>query len=227
MNVTEAVQSRHSTRAFKADPVPFAIIRELLDTSARSPSGGNLQPWHVYALTGRPLAEFKSLIKTKLDAGETEKPTYDVYPPKLWEPLRSRRSVAGALRYEALNHPDKDTAPRHLLELNYAFFGAPVGLFFLFDRRVGPPQWADLGMFMQTIMLLAVERGLATCPQEVWANWPLTVPRFLGAPDNLMLFAGMAVGYEDHSASINRFRTPREPASAFANFLGFPDDTSA
>src|SRR3546814_1412090 len=59
-----------------------------------------------------------------------------------------------------------------LEEMNLRCFGAPVALFFCLDRRVGPRQWADLGMFVQTLMLAAVSRGLATCPQAVWASWP-------------------------------------------------------
>lgn len=223
MNVTDAVRVRHSSRAFKSDPVSREMVTELIEHASRSPSGGNLQPWIIHVLTGAPLAELKALIKSKLNAGETEAPEYDVYPPKLWEPLRTRRRVAGALRFEALNHPDKSQEQRILLERNYAFFGAPVGLFFLLDRRVGPPQWADMGMFMQTLMLLCVERGLATCPQEVWANWPITVPKFLGTQEHLMLFAGMSLGYEDPKDSINGFRTPREPVASFTVFRGFDE----
>ncbi len=221
MNVMDAVRQRHSARAFKPDPVPGALLKELLDLASHSPSGGNLQPWHVYALTGGPLAKFKALIKSKLDAGETETPEYDVYPPKLWEPLRTRRRVAAIMRNEAMKHPDKAQEQQHLIELNYSFFGSPVGLFFLLDRRVGPPQWVDMGLFMQTFMLLCVERGLATCAQEIWANWPITVPQFLNAPEHLMMFAGMSLGYEDTSQPVNQFRTPREPAEAFTVFRGF------
>ena len=108
-----------------------------------------------------------------------------------------------------------------MLLRNFRFFDAPVGMFFCIDRRLGPPQWSDLGMYMQTLMLLATERGLATCPQEVWAHWPATIADFLQLPPELMVFAGMALGYRDERAVLNRFRTAREPLEVFAELRGF------
>jgi nitroreductase len=222
MNVREAVAARHSVRAFKPDPVPGEIVRGLLEAAKQAPSGGNLQPWRVFALAGAPLAEFKAMIAAKLAGGETETPEYDVYPHSLWEPFRTRRRATGAQRYAALGATDKDKAALDdLAARNYRFFDAPVGLFFCLDRRLGPPQWSDMGMVMQTLMLLAVERGLDTCPQESWANWPNAVRDFLKLPDELMLFAGMSLGYRDPDAPLNAIRTAREPFEAFAEMRGF------
>ncbi|MCB2061370.1 MAG: nitroreductase [Novosphingobium sp.] len=221
MDVANAVRARHSCRAFLDRPVPEAELREILEIAARAPSGGNLQPWHVYALTGTALAELKATVSDKLESGEREKGDYVIYPPKLWEPLRRRRREAGALRYAALGVGREENGEQLLKEMNFAFFGAPVGLFFCIDRRVGPPQWSDLGMYMQTLMLLAVERGLATCPQEIWSVWPQTVARITGMPEELMLFAGMSLGYEDTASPMNSYRTPREPLESFVTFIGF------
>ena len=104
---------------------------------------------------------------------------------------------------------------------NFQFFGAPVGLFFCIDRGLGPPQWADLGMYMQSVMLLAREHGLHTCAQEAWSIWHRTVGEFLDLPPELMLFSGMALGYRDETAPINRLRTAREPLGAVAQLRGF------
>ncbi|MDB5395945.1 MAG: nitroreductase family protein [Rhodospirillales bacterium] len=222
MKVSEAVNQRMSVRAFKSDPVPGSIVREILEVARRSPSGGNLQPWRVFALAGKPLAEFKAVIATKLAAGETETPVYDVYPPSLWEPFKTRRRDTGARRYAALGVDDKDKAAlKELGERNYRFFDAPVGLFFCLDRRLGPPQWSDMGMYMQTVMLLAAERGLDTCPQESWSNWPVSVRGFLCMADDLMLFAGMSMGYRDVNHPLNKIRTAREPFETFAEMRGF------
>jgi nitroreductase len=222
MKVSEAVTRRISVRAFKPDPVPGSIVREILETARKAPSGGNLQPWRVYALTGAPLVEFKGLIAERFAAGDTEAPEYDVYPHSLWEPFKTRRRETGAERYAALGVNDKDPAAlRDLSERNYRFFDAPVGLFFCLDRRLGPPQWSDMGMYMQTVMLLAVERGLDTCPQESWSNWPNTVRGFLDLPAELMLFAGMSMGYRDPDHPLNAIRTGREPLENFTELRGF------
>jgi len=222
MNVSDALNQRISVRAFKPDPVPGDTVREILELASRAPSGGNLQPWRVFALGGEPLAEFKAQVAAKLAAGETETPEYHVYPPKLWEPFKTRRRETGAKRYAALGVDDKDpVALKELGDRNYNFFGAPVGLFFCLDRRLGPPQWSDMGMVMLSVMLLAVERGLDTCPQESWSNWPQSVGAFLDLPEELMLFAGMSMGYRDPDHPLNRIRTAREPFEVFAEMRGF------
>lgn len=223
MKVSEAVARRQSVRAFKPDPVTGTVVAELLAAAARAPSGGNLQPWRVYALGGAELAAFRQRIAARVAAGVFgETPEYAVYPPALWEPFRSRRRATGAQRYAAIGVGDKDSAgQQQLLLRNFEFFGAPVGLFFCIDRRLGPPQWSDLGMYMQTLMLLALERGLATCPQEVWANWPVSIAAHLQLPAELMVFAGMALGYADTSHPLNNFTTAREALAQFAELRGF------
>jgi nitroreductase len=222
MKVTEAVDLRMSVRAFRPDPVPGALLREILEKASRAPSGGNVQPWKVYALAGQPLVEFKNLVAKRSAAGVQEKPEYQVYPPDLWEPYRSYRFQCGEDLYRTVDIPRADR-PARLKQLarNFVFFGAPVGLFFFLERRMGPPQWADLGMYMQTLMLLAMERGLDTCAQECWATWPNTVAEFLGAPADQLLFSGMAVGYRDREHPINTLRTRRAAFDDFASMRGF------
>ena len=221
MNVSDAVERRISVRAFRPDPVPGEVVREILEAAHRAPSGGNLQPWRVHALAGEPLAQLKALAMRKLAAG-LEKPEYDVYPPDLWDPFRTRRYVCGEDLYATISIPREDR-PARLAQLarNVEFFGAPVGLFFSLDRKLGPPQWSDVGMYMQTVMLLAVERGLDTCAQEFWARLPGTVGDFIGLPEDHMLFSGMALGFRDEAAAINTLRTRRDAFEVFAQMQGF------
>jgi nitroreductase len=222
ITVSQAVEKRISTRAFRPDPVPAELLREILWRAARAPSGGNLQPWRVYALAGEPLAQFKALAIERLKAGPPEPREYHVYPPDLWEPFRSRRFQAGADLYASIGIPREDREGRLAqFARNALFFDAPVGLFFCIDRNLGPPQWSDLGMYMQTLMLLAIEQGLASCAQEYWALLPRTVAEFIGLPEDHMVFSGMALGYADEDAPINTLRTRREPIEVFAEFRGF------
>jgi nitroreductase len=207
-----------SVRAFRAETPSGEIIREILDLAKGAPSGGNLQPWRVYALAGEPLAELKALVA----ATPMETPEYDVYPPDLWEPFRTRRFQCGEDLYASIGVPREDRPARlRQLAKNLDFFGAPVGLFFCLDRKLGPPQWSDVGMYMQNLMLLAVERGLDTCAQEFWARYPRTVGGFIGLPDDHMLFSGMALGYRDETAPINGWRTRRDPFDAWCEIRGF------
>ena len=222
MTVEEAVRARTSTRAFLSDAPPAAVIRQLLEMAARAPSGGNLQPWYVYALSGLPLRALEAEVATHPEGEARE---YSVYPPNLWEPLRTRRHRCGEELYGVLGIGRDDPAARRAqLARNGCFFGAPVGLFFCLDRRVGPPQWSDLGMYMQTLMLLAVERGLGTCAQEYWSRYPQTVARALRMPDNLLLFAGMALGYPDPTHPLNSLRTARDPFETWGTMQGFDEN---
>lgn len=221
MNVSQAVAQRISVRAFRPAPVPGPLVREILEAAARAPSGGNLQPWRVHALTGAPLEALKARVREN-PFGEA--PEYDVYPPNLWEPLRTRRFQCGEDLYATIGIPREDKAARLAqLAKNGELFGAPVGLFFSLDRKVGPPQWSDVGMLMQTLMLLAVERGLDTCAQEYWARYPQTLAEVLNLAEDHMIFSGMALGYRDPDAAINTLRTRRDPFEVWGEMHGFDD----
>jgi nitroreductase len=222
LSVTEAVRRRYSCRAFRPDPVPGALLRELLETAHRSPSGGNLQPWRVHALAGEPLAEFRAVMRQRLAENPRGEGTeYDVYPRELAERYKGRRFQVGEDLYASIGVTREDKPGRlGQFARNFDFFGAPVGLFVTVHRGMGPPQWSDLGMFMQTLMLLATERGLDTCAQEAWAMWPRTVGAFIDLPPDYMLFSGMALGYaQDHP--INSWRSARDEFDAWAEMRGF------
>ncbi|WP_337189052.1 nitroreductase [Phenylobacterium sp.] len=219
MNVSDAVEHRISVRAYKPDPVPRAVVADILERAARAPSGGNLQPWRVYALTGAPLEAFKAEVAGN-PAGEPME--YAVYPPDLWDPFRTRRFENGEQLYASIGVPREDKAARlRWFARNAQFFGAPVGIFFCLDRKLGPPQWSDLGMYMQTVMLLAVERGLDTCAQEFWARYPLSVARATGLPEDHMVFSGLALGYRDPDHPINGWRSTRDPLDVWCDLKGW------
>jgi nitroreductase len=219
MNVSEAVDRRISVRAFRPDPVPAAVVRDLLERAARAASGGNLQPWRVHALAGEDLA---GLIAAADAAGADPVPGYRVYPAELWEPHRSRRFQVGEALYGAIGVPREDRDARlRQYHRNRRLFGAPVGIFVCLDRRMGPPQWADCGMYLMTLMLLAQEAGLDTCAQEYWVQYATTVERYLGVPQDQMLYSGLALGYRDESAPINQWRTTRAPFDEWGEMRGF------
>lgn len=221
MNVSDAVTARSSTRAFSDKPVGGSLLRMLLEQASRSPSGGNLQPWHVHAIAGLRLRE---LLATVQQAGPDPAPGYEIYPEGLAEPYRTRRFASGEALYATLNIAREDKiARRQQFARNGIFFGAPAGLFISVDRQMGPPQWADLGMFIQTFLLLATEACIDTCAQEYWALHARTLEGFLSIPDRQMLFCGIALGYRDASAPINGLRTTRAPLDEWCQMIGFPD----
>jgi len=223
MKVSQAIASRRCVRAFLDTPVPEAVLRRVIARAARAPSGGNLQPWRIYVLAGTPLADLKAGMRERLAADPSPDPLeYDIYPEKLWEPYRTQRFRIGEMMYAELGiareHRDARIA---WFRNNYDFFGAPAGLFCYIDRRMGPPQWSDLGMYLENVMLLLREEGLDSCPQECWSTYNRVVAETLSPPPELMLFCGMAIGYEDPAAPVNRLQTERMKPEEFATFMGF------
>ena len=217
MNVSEAVKLRISTRRFLNKPVKSSDIKRILKKSSRSPSGGNLQPWKIYVINEKSMTNFLNFQK-KWD--EPEIPAYDIYPPKLKEPYRTSRFELGEQMYEILGIPreDKDARFAQVMK-NFEFFGAPCAFFCFVDRQMGPPQWSDLGMFLQTFMLLAKEAGLDTCAQEAWSIKNDSVSSFVNADKDDLLFCGMSIGYKDSDAPINSLKSERRPIDAWAKFI--------
>ncbi len=222
MNVSEAVASRASVRGFKADPVDGAILRRVIEKAARAPSGGNLQPWHIDVVGGAALDELKAIMREKVMASPGgEGAEYDIYPKTLPSPYRDYRFAVGEALYASLGIPREDKMARLMwFARNFQFFGAPVALFCTVAKTMGPPQWSDLGMYLQTLMLLLREEGLDSCAQECWSVYPATIRGFLGTPEDRMLFCGMAIGYKDDSDPANAMRSERAPLADFATFRG-------
>ena len=221
--VSEAINSRISVRAFSNRPVDPALVRRLLDAARQSPSGGNVQPWHLTVLGGEPLAQLKAQMLARAPQGlrSPQGQGYDVYPRDLKEPYAARRGKCGEDMYATMGIERADKPARIAWVLrNYQFWDAPVGIFVSIDRSMGPPQWSDLGMYVQTFMLLAREAGLDTCPQECWTNWSTEVSGFIGLPENMLLFCGIALGYADESHPVNTLRTERAPLGEIATFVG-------
>jgi nitroreductase len=220
MKVSEAIETRKSVRAFSGDAVDIGLVKGILLRAARAPSGGNLQPWRVYVLSGAARNELVRRVKDQMKQTPMgEAPEYNIYPPELSEPYKARRHRIGEAMYAAMGIAREDRG-RRLSQFvrNWEFFGAPIGLIFTIDRQMQQGQWADLGMFMENVMLLAREHGLHTCPQEAWAVWHRIIREYLAIADNEMIFCGMAIGYADESAPINSLESERAELSEYATF---------
>ena len=224
MDVFEAVDSRISCRWFLDRPVDPEIVRDLIAHAARAASGGNLQPWRVYALTGTPLAEIKRQVAAHIAGHDPrhDDAEYPIYPQTMWEPYKSHREEHGVQLYGALGIDRGDAAARlEQYKRNFEFFNAPVALFIAIDRKLGPGQWADLGSYIHALMFLARGRGLDTCAQESWARMHRLVRPFVQMPPEQMLFCALAIGYGDHGHPANSFRSPRGEPAEFCTFIGF------
>ena len=220
MDILEAMRGRQSTRAFLDRPVARAAIEAILDVARWAPSGVNAQPWQVAVVTGGSKQHLSAALLAARVRGEAERPDYDYYPKQWDEPYKSRRRATGLALYRALQIGKDDSDARlKAWNNNYSFFGAPAGLLFFVDRALSQGSWVDMGMFIQNVMLAARAHGLETCPQASLAEYPDIVRKIVNVPDTRALICGMALGYADADAPVNRYRTEREPVESFTSWF--------
>jgi nitroreductase len=220
LDVYEAVDSRRAVRAFSDEPVSRDVLERVLAAATRAPSSGNLQPWRVYVVTGEPLAVLKRCATARALAGDPgDEREYPMYPAELVSPYLDRFSAAAAQRYTALGiERDDTTRPMKIAALNVEAFGAPVVLFCYLDRTMGPGQWGDAGMYLQTVMLLLRAEGLHSCPQVMWTMYRKTVSQVVGSDEGLLLYCGVSVGFEKEG--VLRLRTGRANLTETVSFIG-------
>lgn len=220
MSISDIIRDRKSVRGFLDKDVPKEKIKAILDIARFSPSGANSQPWQVAVVTGEKKKEVSEIILKAYRKGEGEERDYDYYPQKWKEPFKGRRIACGMQLYSTLGIGRKDRDGRIVQwEANYRGFDAPVILFFFLDSSLAIGSYMDSGMFLQSVMLAAMDQGLATCPQAALSGFAGVVKKSLGYPDDAILLCGMAMGYEDPDALINSYRTPREPVESFTRFF--------
>ncbi len=223
MDVTEAVITRRSIRQFIDKPVALATLQRVLTTAQRAPSGGNTQPWNAIIVTGDVLADITAKIKIKAQSAPMgEGGEYAIYPKGLEGRYEDQRRAVGKEMFDAVGLARDDAAGRIAqMAKNWDSFGAPVQLFTYCPKYMGPPQWSDMGMWLQTVMLLLREGGLDSCPQEIWAMYGTYMRELLGIDDDHIFFCGMAIGYRDPNHPINTFAVPRVLIEQAVDFRGF------
>ena len=216
------VLTRRTTRAFRPHPVGREIVTEILEVAARAPSTFNTQPWRVHVLCGRARQALAAEILAS-HAANTE-PPFTPFPSPPPPDCAARQAEFGRHYYASLSIDPQDTAARaRQTARNFAFFDAPVGLMFSIDARLTRHSWLDLGLFMQTLMLAAHARGLATCPQVAFLRYERLIARHLGFAAGEALACGMSLGYPDGDAGVNRVLMPRSPVAAFTSWHGFDE----
>ena len=214
------VRARKSVRAFRPDPVPKHLLTEILDTARAAPSNFNSQPWRVYLLAG----EAKQALTHALSQAYAGNgmPPFSPFPQPPPPDTKARVDEFGRRLYAAIGVDRADMAGRaRQTGRNYLFFDAPVGLIFTIDAALTKHSWLDCGLFVQTLMLAAQVRGLATCPQVSFVRFQPIIAAQLGLGPEELVTCGMSLGYADADAPVNRMDMPREPLDGFTRWLGF------
>jgi nitroreductase len=217
-----AIRSRKSVRAFKADPVPRDLLNEVIETARAAPSNFNSQPWRVYLLTGKAKQALGEAITRAYLANTT--PAFSPFPQPMPADCAARVDDFGRRYYSALGIDRSDmTARGRQTGRNYVFFDAPVGLILTTHGALTKHSWLDCGLFLQSLMLAAHVRGLATCPQVAFVRFQSVIAEQLGLAPEEAVTCGVSCGYEDERAKVNHLGMPREPIDSISCWLGFDE----
>ncbi|THF59266.1 nitroreductase [Pseudothauera rhizosphaerae] len=213
---------RRSIRAFLPREVDERVLDDILRVAARAPSGNDIQPWRVHVLRGDTLRRLVEAVCAAFDGADgngadgSHRPEYAYYPAEFFEPYLGRRRKLGWELYRLLGIARGDTERmRAQVRRNFDFFGAPVGLMFTIDRRLAQGSWLDYGMFLQTLMLAAEARGLATCAQAAWIDYHRIIEETLALPAHEQVVCGIALGHADPDAAENGLVSERAALDEF------------
>ncbi len=222
MDVKQALAARKSVRAYLDKEVKKEKIEKILAAASCAPSGVNAQPWHVAVVTGEVKEKLTAALLAAFDKHRKEGcMDYQYYPLEWKGEYKKRRVETGSQLYKVLGIERHDKEKRYKQWLaNYRAFDAPVILFFFIDAVMQTGSFIDYGMFWQSLMLAAIEEGLASCPQAALAQFPEITREILGYDKEMLVLGGMALGYEDTEAKVNQYRTRRESVESFTRFFG-------
>ena len=217
--IDQVLRSRRTVRSFAPNEISIDAVRDLLEVARHAPSTFNTQPWRVHIVVGRAKAELTAAL---MRAHETATgPPHAAIPPSAPPDLRARQRDFFDRYYATLGiDPNDSAARRHQTGRNYAFFDAPIGLIFTLDESLTHHSWLDLGLFIQTFMIAAHARGLATIAQVSFVRYEEVIRAVLGLPDRETVACGMSLGAPDHTSDLNRMDMPREPISSFVTWHG-------
>jgi nitroreductase len=221
-SVDRVLRARRSVRAYTPEPLSRSQVVDVLQAAAMAPSNSNTQPWHVHVLTGAPMRELGDVLVKAFQKGDL--PLSPHFPDPLPQALRQRQSDFAERYYGALGIERCDAEARaRQTQRNFTFFGAPVGLIFSIDSRLGRHSWLDLGLFVQNVMIAAKARGIDSCPQVSFARFHPVIAPYLQMPPEETTACGMAMGFGDRDANVNCMNMPRQRVAEFTRMIGFDD----
>ncbi|MFI5621416.1 nitroreductase [Streptomyces sp. NPDC051567] len=211
------IRGRHATRAFRPEAVPEDTMRAIFSLAGAAPSNSNGQPWQVEVVSGAA----RERLAGALRAAHAEKRiSADFpYPEDMYSPvLQARRAAFGAQLYEALGIGADDHKARAAYDAeSLRFYGAPHAAFLFVTGDGGPRLAADVGAYMQTLLLAMTAYGVASCPQGLLSFYADTVRTELAVSEGQLL-VGVSFGHADEAAPVNHVTTGRAALEAVTTF---------
>jgi len=220
MDIRIAVRQRRSIRKFKSDEVPEKVIHEILEDARWAPSWGNTQPWELYVLTGKILDRLKKANRQKVLEGVPFSP--DIKMPEIWPECLKKRYIAvgkSVLTSLAIAREDQQARIQYNADM-FSFFSAPCLILFCLDKSlIIEYAMLDIGIILQTICLLAQERGLGTCILAASVRYPDLLREIFMIPEDKTIVIGVALGFPDWDSPVNHFERERANLDDFVTWV--------
>jgi len=221
MNVSDAIKQRRSVRAYQDKPVAPELIEKIFLQAQDAPSNCNTQPWHVVVVSGEARDKIEKAMISDIMSGKAPTPHFTPGDQNLKDQYRTRQVACAVSLYGAMDIKKEDKQKRQeLMVKNWQFFGAPHAAFFSMPKTMSEINAVDMGIYLQSIMLLLTENGLASCPQGALAMYPDAVHEMANIPENNAIMFGLSFGYADQDTAINSFDVGREKLSTSVEFYG-------
>jgi nitroreductase len=215
METLDAIRGRKSIRAFLPQPVPKALIAQVLEAGRWAPSGVNRQQWRVTVATGERLEVLREALVQRAREREPRAPSYGGTLPEVRRRTEGLVADLGRLA-ERLGKPLWE----FVVLGSYRLYDAPVAV--VVSHAGGSS--GNVPPFVTTMLLAAHDLGLGTC----WLGYPLSERdlwhQFLEIPQEETISAIVALGYPDPDSPANAYRSPRDDLDAFVRWVGFDEE---
>ena len=223
MKFDEVVLGRRSCRGYKQEPVPRALIEEILALAMRAPSSMNTQPWHFYVITGEPLDRIRRGNTERILAGHPDSREFRKGAPFAGTHRERQVGVAKQL-FSAMGiaRDDKDGRQDWVLR-GFRQFDAPVCVIITYDRVLDGSDDTpfDCGAVATALVNAAWSRGLGTVINSQGIMQSPVVREHAGIPDDQVIMKSIALGWPDESFPANAVVSERKSVEEAAVFVGF------
>jgi len=223
MNLDEAIATRRSIRGYTSDPVPQALLEEIIALALRAPSSMNTQPWHLHVLTGAPLARVRQGNSERMLGGVP--PVREIVDHGAYEGVHRTRQVDIAKQLFGAMGIERDDKERRQDWVMRGFrqFDAPVSIVVCLDRALedGTIAHFDLGAITYGLVLAAWARGLGAVINGQGIMQSPVVREYAQIPDDQVILTCVALGWPDAAFEANAVVSQRRDTSEVARFVGF------
>jgi nitroreductase len=225
LSYDDVVLGRRSIRGFKQEPVPKALIREVLAMAMRSPSSMNTQPWNFYVITGEPLERIRRGNTERNLAGVPHSREFRIGQPFAGQHRERQIGVAKQL-FAAMGIAREDKEGRQdWVMRGFRQFDAPVCVIVTYDRVLHGSDDApfDCGQVSNALVNAAWSRGLGCVINSQGIMQSPVVREHAGVADDQVIMKAIAMGWPDDSFPANAVVSERKSVDEAAVFVGFDD----